>query len=124
MQRDHEHQRSLELGWSWHEADVRRADIAVAAFDIVAQLILCRALFALEARVGQPRTARRSRAFRSTPIKCDHFEASTASSFIPSHPFLSAQCLIEPAGKVITGERPDHEPDKTVCTQMAPSVIE
>jgi hypothetical protein len=31
----------------WHEADVRRADIAVAAFDIVAQLILCRALFAL-----------------------------------------------------------------------------
>jgi predicted GIY-YIG superfamily endonuclease len=31
----------------WHEADVRRADISVAAFDIVAQLTLCRAQFAL-----------------------------------------------------------------------------
>jgi hypothetical protein len=47
MQRDHEHQHNPESGQFWHEADVRRADISVAAFDIVAQLTLCRAQFAL-----------------------------------------------------------------------------
>ena len=47
MQRDHEHQHNPESGQSWHEADVRRADMAVAASDIVAQFILCRAPFAL-----------------------------------------------------------------------------
>jgi hypothetical protein len=49
MQRDHEYQHSPELGRSWHESDLRRADMAVASSDIVAQLILCRALFAWEA---------------------------------------------------------------------------
>ena len=57
----------------------------------------------------------------SGPNKGNLFEASAANALIPSYAFPSAQCLVETAGKVILGERPDQKRAKTIRTQIAPS---